>query len=79
MQRDVDLREFADVWPTDLLLPKAITACVWQEPTLPQGEQLEGEMGTTPAQLPASLQQPALAAWVSARTRGLQVAKLRCP
>ena len=79
MQRDVDLQEFADVWPTDLPPPKEISACVWREPTLPQGEQLEGEMGTTLAQLPATLRQPALAAWVSARTRGLQVAKLRCP
>ena len=55
MQQDVDLREFADVWPTDLLPPKEITTCVWWEPTLPQGEQLEGEMGTTLAQLPDPL------------------------
>ena len=46
MQRDVDLQEFADVWPTDLPLPKEIMACVWREPALLQGEQLEGEMGT---------------------------------
>ena len=79
MQRDVDLWKFSDVWPTDLLPPKEITACVWWEPTLPQGEQLEGEIGTTLAQISAPLRQPVLAAWVSACTRGLQVAKLRCP
>ena len=77
MQRDVDLRKFADVWPTDLPPPKEITACVWREPTLPQGEQLEGGMGTTLAQLPAPLRQPALAASVSTCIRGLQVAKLQ--
>ena len=55
MQQDVDLREFADVWPTDLPPPKEITVCVWQEPTLLQEEQLEGEMGTKLAQLPAPL------------------------
>ena len=63
------------MWPTDLPLPKELTACV--AGTHPAtGEQLEGEMGTTLAQLPAPLRQPALAAWVSARTWGLQVAKL---
>ena len=79
MQRDMDLQEFADVWPTDLPPPKEIAACVWRKPTLQQGEQLEGEMGTTLAQLVAPLKQTALAAWVSARTWGLQVAELQCP
>ena len=46
MQEDVDLREFVDVWPTDLPPPKEVPACVWREPALLQGEQLEGEMGT---------------------------------
>ena len=75
MQRNVDLQEFADVWPTDLLPPKEIIACVWREPALLQGEQLEGEMGTALAQLLAPLRKPVLAAWVSARTCGLQVAE----
>ena len=78
MQRSVDLQEFTDVWPTDLPPRKEIITCVWQEPALLQGEQLEGEMGTALAQLLAPLRKPMLAAWVSARTCGLQVAKLQC-
>ena len=79
MQCDVDLLELADVWSTNLHPPKEIGACVWREPALPQGEQLEGELGTALAQLLAQLRQPALAAWMGVCTCGLLVAELRCP
>ena len=52
---------------------------MWLELALPQGEQLEGDMGTALAQLPAPLRQLALVAWVSARTHGLWVVELQCP
>ena len=45
VRRDVNLEEFAGVWPTDAPAPKEVGASVWKAEALWKGMELKGELG----------------------------------
>ena len=51
MRRDVNLEEFAEVWPTDAPAPKEVGASVWKAEALQEGMELK-ELGEALRKLP---------------------------